>query len=342
MHRCIQLALLGAGSVAPNPMVGAVLVYRDRIIAEGYHQIYGQAHAEVNCINNVSEQDRKLISQSILYVSLEPCSHYGKTPPCADLIIREKIADVRIGCIDTTPKVNGQGIRKLRDAGIKVQTGICETECIRLNKRFFTYNLLQRPFIILKWAQSANGITGKSGNRVSISNQYTNRLVHRWRSEESAILVGSKTAVNDDPALDNRLWAGKSPLRIILAGEVVPAGLKMFSQNGKTVIFNTRLNGDNEKVSLVKIGKENYLNQVMAWLYNARVQSILTEGGAFTHQKFFEAGLWDECRVITNRNRTIANGLSAPELPEMKSDGQEEIMDDLIQYYHNPHNQLLQ
>jgi diaminohydroxyphosphoribosylaminopyrimidine deaminase / 5-amino-6-(5-phosphoribosylamino)uracil reductase len=200
MHRCLELARSGAGSVAPNPMVGAVLVYENRIIGEGYHQQYGRAHAEPNCIAAVKEQDKHLIERSTLFVSLEPCAHFGKTPPCADLIIENKIPGVIIGCRDPFVEVNGKGIEKLRAAGIQVQLGVLENECRKLNKRFFTFHTQHRPYIILKWAQTLdNKVANEDYSRVPISNEYTNRLVHQWRSEEMAIAVGTNTALYDDP-----------------------------------------------------------------------------------------------------------------------------------------------
>src|SRR5215212_3734496 len=207
MHRCIELALLARGNVAPNPMVGAVLVYQDRIIGEGYHKEYGKAHAEVNCINSVKAGDLDLIERAVLYVSLEPCAHFGKTPPCADLIIEKKIPRVVIGCRDPFKQVDGKGIEKLKAANIEVVTGVCEEACVKLNKRFFTFHTEHKPYVILKWAQSANNkIANADRSRVMISNEYSNRIVHKWRSEEMAIMIGKNTALSDDPELTTRLW----------------------------------------------------------------------------------------------------------------------------------------
>ena len=267
MWRCLELARLGGGYTAPNPMVGAVLVYEDRVIGEGYHQVYGQAHAEVNCVNSVAAEDVPLISRSTLYVSLEPCAHFGKTPPCADLIIRMRIPRVVVGCRDPFPQVNGKGIEKLLAAGVEVRVGVLEEECMELNRRFFTFNTLHRPYIVLKWAQSANGrIAGAKlawrrhgcgswragggvggwealgegvGERVLISNEYTNRLVHKWRSEEAAILVGTRTALADDPSLTVRLWSGPDPVRLVIDKELVlPASLQLFDGKVRTIVFN--------------------------------------------------------------------------------------------------------
>ncbi|MBC7722390.1 MAG: bifunctional diaminohydroxyphosphoribosylaminopyrimidine deaminase/5-amino-6-(5-phosphoribosylamino)uracil reductase RibD, partial [Pedobacter sp.] len=214
MFRCLELAVLGKGNVAPNPMVGSVLVHEGRIIGEGYHQLYGQPHAEVNCINSVAENDKYLIPQSTLYVSLEPCSHFGKTPPCSDLIIKHDIKKVVVGCRDSYEEVNGKGIENLQQNGVEVVLGILENDCKNLNKRFFTFHTKKRPFIILKWAETANGkIASNTNERLLISNDFSNRVVHKWRSEEGAILVGTKTASLDNPSLNNRLWHGKNPIR---------------------------------------------------------------------------------------------------------------------------------
>jgi diaminohydroxyphosphoribosylaminopyrimidine deaminase/5-amino-6-(5-phosphoribosylamino)uracil reductase len=241
MRRCIELAQNGAGYVAPNPMVGAVLVHEDRIIGEGFHQHYGGPHAEVNCINSVSEEDRNLITRSTLYVSLEPCAHQGKTPPCADLIIVNKISEVVIGCRDPFKEVNGKGIEKLKGAGVNVIYGVLESECQQLNKRFFTFYTQHRPYIILKWAETADRKIAANGTeRLFISNEQTNRLVHKWRSEEASILVGTNTALLDDPELNTRYWNGPSPIRLIVdMGLSLPSSLKIFNGKQRTIIFNT-------------------------------------------------------------------------------------------------------
>src|SRR5437868_6012424 len=234
MHRCLELAKLAAGNVAPNPMVGAVLVHEEKIISEGYHKQFGEPHAEVNCINNVKEEDKHLIEKSTLYVSLEPCSHFGKTPPCTDLIIKNKIPKVVIGCVDIYKEVHGRGIKKLQDAEVEVVTGILEKECIELNKRFFTFHEKYRPYIILKWAESANGKIGIDTERVLISNEYSDRLVHKWRSEEAAILIGTNTALKDDPSLTTRLWQGNNPVRLVIDMDLrLPSHLKIFNREIK-------------------------------------------------------------------------------------------------------------
>lgn len=341
MQRCIQLARSGTGFVAPNPLVGAVLVFDNRIIGEGYHQQYGQAHAEVNCINSVKESDRDLIPESTLYVSLEPCSHFGKTPPCTDLILRQKIPSVKIGSVDIHDVVNGKGIDRLRQAGVEVKTGICEQECLFLNRRFFTSLSQNRPYIVLKWAQSSNGMMGKTGVRTPISNPYTNMLVHKWRKEEPAILVGHRTATIDNPQLTNRHWEGKQPVRILLCSHPCKEDLVMFSGPGKTIVFNTEENKVSGDVHFVKVSMGAYLSETMTCLMQENIQSVLVEGGAFTLKEFLDAGLWDEIRVITARRKIIDNGIPAPSLPETRLLKEVQIADDQIAFYGNPHNRFV-
>ncbi|CAN5463461.1 bifunctional diaminohydroxyphosphoribosylaminopyrimidine deaminase/5-amino-6-(5-phosphoribosylamino)uracil reductase RibD [soil metagenome] len=321
MQRCLQLAALSAGNVAPNPMVGAVLVYDDRIIGEGYHIQYGQAHAEVNCVNSVAATDRELIPGSTMYVSLEPCAHFGKTPPCADLIIRHQIKKVFVGCRDPFEAVNGKGIEKLKAAGVAVETGILEKECMELNKAFFTFHTKQRPYIILKWAQSANGFIGakhqqNAGERVFITNEITNRLVHKWRSEIASILVGTETALMDDPSLTTRLWKGKNPLRLVIdrSGRL-PATLKIFDRSAPTIIFNDLQSSEEEGLLYYDLeGTDSLLQTVCDVLYQKNINSVLVEGGARLLQSFIDADLWDEARIITNKSLLLQDGVGAPVL----------------------------
>ncbi len=321
MQRCLQLAKAGAGYVAPNPMVGAVLVYRDRIIGEGYHKKYGEAHAEVNCIASVKEDDKLLIEKSTLYVSLEPCAHYGKTPPCSDLIIHNKIPKVIIGCRDPFKEVDGKGIEKLLSAGVDVVTGILEKDCKELNKRFFTFHTKKRPYIILKWAQTADRKTASYGNeRLIISNHLTNRLVHKWRSEEAAILVGTNTAIADDPVLTNRLWSGKNPVRLIIDKDLkIPANANIYNEEAATIVFNlhkTTLDTGSaltNKTYFYKVeNNKTLINQIIEACYTLNIQSVLVEGGAKLLQSFIDEKLYDEIRVITNEKMVINDGLNAP------------------------------
>jgi len=340
MYRCIELASLGLGNVAPNPMVGALLVYDDRIIGEGYHKKYGEAHAEPNCIASVKEADKQLISQSTLYVSLEPCSHYGKTPPCADLIISHKIAKVVIGCRDPFPEVNGKGIEKLQTAGIDVVVGVLEKQCKELNKRFFTFHMSHRPLIILKWAQSINNRIAalpEGAARSYITNEFTNRLVHKWRSEEAAILVGTSTALADDPELTTRLWKGNNPTRMVVDMELkLPSSLRIFNGKAKTIVFNTIKQEESNNILYYQVtGDVSLVHQIVNALYQLNVQTVIVEGGAKLLQSFIDEGMWDEARVITNEELIIDNGLNAPSLSNQKLCGSQEIFSDQVKIYEN-------
>jgi diaminohydroxyphosphoribosylaminopyrimidine deaminase/5-amino-6-(5-phosphoribosylamino)uracil reductase len=348
MHRCLQLAEMGVGFVAPNPMVGAVLVHENRIIGEGYHMQYGQAHAEVNCINSIPKEDEHLIPQSTIYVSLEPCAHYGKTPPCADLIIAKKIPKVVIGCRDPFKEVDGKGIEKLLAAGIDIEVGILKKECKELNKRFFTFHTQHRPYIILKWAQTSNKkIAIDSDERLFITNALTNKLVHKWRSEEAAILVGTNTALHDDPELTNRLWHGKSPIRMIVDMHLrLPEHLKIFDQTQPTIVFNTLQHTEDVfkilpqpggvRGGLYQITEDvSIVHQIINACYQNNIQSILVEGGAKLLQSFIAEEMWDEARIITNELLQIQQGLAAPELNNHEFTGSEKILNDRINYYRN-------
>jgi diaminohydroxyphosphoribosylaminopyrimidine deaminase/5-amino-6-(5-phosphoribosylamino)uracil reductase len=355
IRRCIELAKLAAGHVAPNPMVGAILVYDEKVIGEGYHKKFGEAHAEVNCINNVKAADEHLIEKSTLYVSLEPCSHFGKTPPCTNVIINNKIPKVVIGCKDVFKAVNGNGIKKLKDANVGVITGICVKECMELNKRFFTFHQKLKPYIILKWAESANRKIASSAKptensyensnlrlgkevegeaRTFISNEYSNRLVHKWRSEEAAILVGTNTALNDDPSLTTRFWKGNNPVRLIIDMNLsLPSHLKIFNKEVKTFIFNKIKNEEDDNLIFYKIDEENVLQQILKMLYQTQIQSVLVEGGGKLLQSFIDEGLWDEARIIRNEELKISNGLNAPELKNSMLQKQEKSFSDTISYF---------
>lgn len=340
MYRCLELAKQGAGYVAPNPMVGAVLVHEGRIIGEGYHQQYGKAHAEVNCINAVKQEDESLIAKSILYVSLEPCAHYGKTPPCADLIISRKIPKVVIGCCDPFAEVQGSGIEKLKAAGIEVVQNVLEEDSMSLNKRFFTFHRKHRPYIILKWAQSANGNIGKIGNagRALISNEFTNRLVHKWRSEETAVLVGTNTALYDNPELNVRYWQGRDPIRLLIdLGLRLPHSLKIFNEKSKTIVFNTIKQEEKKNLFFYQITADmSSVQQILRALYYFKTQSVIVEGGAKVLQAFIEEGTWDEARVIENEKLIIDDGVNAPIVKHAELMHVEHIFSDRISYYQNP------
>ena len=336
MHRCLQLAKLGAGHVAPNPMVGAVLVYQNTIIGEGYHQQYGQAHAEVNCINSVSEAHKLLIEKSTLYVSLEPCAHYGKTPPCADLIIKKNIPNVVIACWDIYTEVDGKGIQKLQNAGINVITGILEKEALELNKRFFTFLTKKRPYVVLKWAQSNDAkIAGPKFLAVKITNDTTNRLVHQWRSEEAAILVGTNTALHDNPKLTTRFWVGKNPVRLVIDRQLkLPSSLHLFDGSVKTIVFNQIKEGEENGIVFYKLGdSENIIPGLLNALYGLNIQSVFIEGGAILLQSFIDQHCWDEARVIINEELNIGDGIEAPLLKSNRPIDTQKIGTDLVSTY---------
>lgn len=319
MARCIQLAQCGRAGVAPNPMVGAVIVYHGAIIGEGYHRQCGGPHAEVNAIRSV--RDSRLLREATIYVSLEPCAHYGKTPPCADLIIEQRIPRVVIGCHDSFDQVDGRGIRKLREAGIEVTVGVLEQECRELNRAFFIYHSRRRPYITLKWAQSTDGYIDVLRNEggadfpVRLSNDGTVLRVHRLRALNDAILVGRRTAVLDNPSLTTRMWPGCNPLRVAVDryGRIGKE-LRLFDKTAKTILFTEvfRNFGDTDKIEQVKLDFGcDILPQIGLWLYEHKVQRLLVEGGATTLQHFIDAGLWDEAFVETAPVR-LYGGVEAP------------------------------
>jgi diaminohydroxyphosphoribosylaminopyrimidine deaminase/5-amino-6-(5-phosphoribosylamino)uracil reductase len=333
MHRCIQLASIGAGFVAPNPMVGAVLVHGERIIGEGWHKQYGQAHAEVNCLESVVENDRHLIPESTLYVSLEPCAHFGKTPPCANRIISEGIRHVVVGTLDPFPEVYGRGVAILQQVGVKTEIGVLEVECRIQNRRFFTFHEQKRPYIHLKWAQTADGyISGSEGDRLLITNPFTNRLVHKWRSEETAVMVGTRTAAVDNPQLSNRLWSGPQPLRVVVDSTLkLSKQLNVFNNGGRTIVLNelegewyvaewcaeTRTGAMANGVQFVKVpGLSSHDPKIICEaLFKLNIQSVFIEGGAALLNSFLHAGLWDEAHILTNTELFAGGGLKAPGRP---------------------------
>lgn len=318
MRRCIELARNGRCNVSPNPMVGAVIVHKDRIIGEGYHVRSGEAHAEVNAIRSV--KNPALLKESTIYVSLEPCAHYGKTPPCADLIVEKQIPRIVIGCGDPFSKVAGRGIQKLRAAGREVVVGVLEQECRDLIKQFIVFNTLQRPYITLKWAESADGYIDRQrtgGHPEILSTPLTAMLVHKLRAEADAILVGRRTALLDNPSLTVRNWAGRNPIRLVLDRELsLPAHLHLFDGTVKTLVFTAKEGADRLNMEHVRLDyTKDILPQLMETLYRRGLQSLLIEGGTQLLQSFIHAGLWDEIFVEKSR-RLLYDGVKAPEISD--------------------------
>ncbi|HEU0137500.1 MAG TPA: bifunctional diaminohydroxyphosphoribosylaminopyrimidine deaminase/5-amino-6-(5-phosphoribosylamino)uracil reductase RibD [Flavobacterium sp.] len=319
INRCIQLAANGLGTTYPNPMVGSVIVYDNKIIGEGWHQKPGGPHAEVVAINSV--QDKSLLEYSTLYVNLEPCSHFGRTPPCSDLIIDSKIPNVVVGTVDPHVKIAGKGIEKLFDAGVNVTVGVLEKECRFLNRRFFSFHQKKRPYIILKWAQTNDGFIApaadfrnKNASPIWISNAYSRQLVHKWRSEEQAILIGTQTAVDDNPKLDVRDWTGANPIRIVLdRSKRISKENHIFGLLAKTMVVSEGEFSAVDESLAIDFGK-NLAEQLCELMYIKEILSVIIEGGRQTLQTFIDAGLWDEARVFTGTNE-FGNGVKAPLLP---------------------------
>lgn len=343
MQRCLDLALNGLGTTYPNPLVGCVVVFEGDIIGEGWHQKAGGPHAEVNAINSV--QDENILSEATLYVNLEPCSHYGRTPPCADLIIRKKIKKVVIGVVDTHDKVSGKGIARLRKNGVEVITGVLEKECREINRRFFTFHEKQRPYVILKWAQSADAYIfpdpkmAKKGAPVWISNTYSRQRVHEWRAQEASILVGKNTVLQDNPRLTTRDVQGQPIIRMVIDKDLaIPKDRHLFDHSCDTIVFNALKAENKGKVTYVKLdftGKT--LDHIMDYLYQNNIQSLIVEGGAFTLNEFLKADLWDESRVFFG-DKNFNGGIKAPAflLAPYKT---ETILQDHLSWYRNPSDQ---
>ena len=315
---CLQLAKQGLGKVSPNPLVGCVIVKDGKVIGQGYHEYYGGPHAEVNAINNI--QDQSLLKGSTLYVNLEPCSHYGKTPPCADLIIKHKIGKVVIGCVDTYHEVCGRGIEKLSNSGIDVVVGVLEKKSQELNKRFFTFHSKKRPFIILKWAETKDGFIDIDRNTTEkIDNWITlldaKILVHHWRAEEQAIMVGTNTALNDNPKLTVREAEGINPIRIVLDMSLrLPENIHLFDKSTPTLVFNSQKNEKTKNLELIKINKDqNLITQILEILYLRNIQSLIIEGGAQLINTFINQNTWDEARVFKGEKK-FKKGLPAPKI----------------------------
>jgi diaminohydroxyphosphoribosylaminopyrimidine deaminase/5-amino-6-(5-phosphoribosylamino)uracil reductase len=309
MQRCLQLALKGLGNVSPNPIVGCVIVHDDKIIGEGYHQKYGEAHAEVNAINSV--QDKSLLKSSTLYVSLEPCNHFGKTPPCADLILKYGIPNVVIGIQDPFEKVNGSGIKKLTDAGVHVTAGVLEEDCREINKRFFTFHIEKRPYIILKWAQSKDGFIGKKNQSLRISNEHTRVINDTWRTQEDAVLIGGETARVDNPHLTVRTIEGRNPMRIILSNSGdLPTNSNLFDGSATTLVYSKN-NFQYANCETVVIPVENNLDFLLSDLHRRNIQSLIIEGGSSVLNQFIKEDKWDEIRIFESES-LLEDGILAP------------------------------
>lgn len=316
MQQCLTLAQQGLGHVAPNPMVGCIIVHEDKIIGSGFHQQYGGPHAEVNAINSVHEDDRHLLAAATLYVNLEPCSHFGKTPPCANLIIERKIPKVVIGSNDPNPLVAGAGIKRLQEAGVEVTRGILQKESDELNHRFITYFTKKRPYIILKYAQSKDRVMASVGNaQFWLTNEHSKARVHRWRTEEQAVMVGKLTALIDNPQLTARLHKGKNPLRIIIDKTLaIPHNFNVFDNIAPTLVFNDIRNEQvhNTAYCIIDFSK-NVEEQVLQKLWEMKIQSVIIEGGPFLLSAFIDKNLWDEARIFTTEH-VLGQGKQAPQL----------------------------
>lgn len=326
IKRCIEIAKNGLGTTRPNPMVGAIIVYNNKIIGEGYTSVYGGNHAEVNAINSVL--NKSLLKEATLYVTLEPCSHYGKTPPCSDLIIKHQIPNVVIGCVDDNKKVSGKGIASLQRNGINVIVGVLENQCKAHHKRFFTFHNKKRPYIILKWAETVDGfVAPKSKNKqkpVWITNMYSRQLVHKWRAEEQAILVGTNTVLQDNPNLTVRDWTGQNPTRIVIdKSNKLPKSYSVFNNKAKTILINKNNTDFTKNIAL----------QICDTLFKHEINSVIIEGGAKTLQTFIDENIWDEARVFTGKT-LFKEGVKAPRFfGELISE--EKIANDILKTYKN-------
>lgn len=334
MKRALLLAEKGRGEVAPNPMVGCVIVYEGRVIGEGYHQKYGGPHAEPNAVNAV--ENKELLAHSTVYVTLEPCAHHGKTPPCAELLASVNPQKVVIGSVDSNPLVGGKGIKRLRDAGIEVITGVLDDENRSLNRRFFTFIEKKRPYIILKWAQTADGFVARANyDSKWISGEKSRKRVHEWRAQEAGIMVATNTALYDNPSLNVRMAEGNDPVRILLDRHLkVPVNFNFYDQSQDTLIYNGSEESTNENLHKIKIDFEgDVLTQVLEDLHKRKVESLIVEGGSRLLNSFIDRGLWDEARVFTAPT-TFLEGISAPKLP-VDSIYEESIDVDVLRYYRN-------
>ena len=333
MRRALELAELGRGSVSPNPMVGCVIVHNDVIIGEGWHRQYGEAHAEVNAVKSVVDQS--LLSESTVYVTLEPCSHHGKTPPCADMLVAKGVKKVVIGAVDTNPLVGGRGIERLRKAGIEVDTGILAPQVRAQNVSFFTSIEKQRPYVILKWARTADGFVARENyDSKWISNEQSRSLVHQWRAEENAILVGKNTAKYDDPTLNVRSWSGKDPLRLVIDLNLeLDQNLKLFDRSIPTVVYNSLRSEEQDNLIFAKVDSLILIEEILTDLHQRKIQSVIIEGGSAILKSFIDSGYWDEARIFTSQTE-FGLGIVAPSVSGT-SVSKEEISEDVLEVIKN-------
>ncbi|MEC5156878.1 bifunctional diaminohydroxyphosphoribosylaminopyrimidine deaminase/5-amino-6-(5-phosphoribosylamino)uracil reductase RibD [Chryseobacterium sp. MP_3.2] len=333
LKRCLELANKALGKTYPNPLVGSVIVHEGKIIGEGYHQKAGEPHAEVNAVRSV--KNKVLLKESTIYVSLEPCSHFGKTPPCANMIVEQGFEKVVIGTVDLHEKVNGKGIEILENAGIEVASGKLDQESRELNKRFFTFHEKKRPYIILKWAQSGDGFLDQNFKPTQIGNPLTKQFVHQLRSEEHAILVGTNTAINDNPSLTVRKVEGRNPIRILIDFDLKASpNSKIYNEDASTLVFNAEKSSEENHLKFIKIEKENFLENLMKELFEENIQSVVVEGGSYTLQQFIDANLWDEALIIKNDNLLFEKGTKAPHF-NYEEDRIENFGDNTIAFYKN-------
>jgi diaminohydroxyphosphoribosylaminopyrimidine deaminase/5-amino-6-(5-phosphoribosylamino)uracil reductase len=333
MRRALELAESGRGYVSPNPMVGCVIVQNERIIGEGYHRLFGGPHAEVNAVHSV--ENLELLKGSTVYVTLEPCAHWGKTPPCADLLVEKQVKKVVIAAVDSNPLVGGKGVKILQKAGIKVETGVLEKEARWQNRRFFTQIEKLRPYVILKWAQTEDGFVAREDfSSKWISGSQSRQLVHKWRAEEDAILVGKNTAMHDNPSLNVRDWVGKNPTRIVLDSNLeLPEDLNIFDRSIPTICFNSKKSESLENLDFVNLGENFLILDILNELHKRKIQSLIVEGGRKVLSHFIESELWDEARVFTGKTK-FGTGISAPKLNQNPTETLH-IGEDLLTIYHH-------
>lgn len=341
MQRALELARKGLRAVSPNPMVGCVIVHDEKIIGEGWHQRFGGHHAEVNAVESV--EDKYLLNETTVYVTLEPCSYHGKTPACSDLLIRNKVKKVVVASLDPNPKVSGAGVQALKEAGIEILSGVCEDESIALNRRFFINQKLKRPYVLLKWAQTQDGFLARSNyDSKWISNALSRQRVHQWRAEEDAILVGKNTVVHDNPSLTVRDWEGRNPIRIVLDRNLeLRPDSKLFDGEVKTLVYNTKESLVGNGFERVQINNEDFLDAVLKDMFARDIGSVLVEGGSQVLNSFIEEGLWDEARVFTSEQQ-FENGIEAPKLDEPLQEVEQIETDELAFYFNSKTKELWQ